>query len=61
MNSKRPKAPDTDTDMFIKVWNESKTVKEVADKLGVTYGSARTIAWNMRKKGYKLMKMKDQR
>lgn len=61
MTDKRPKAPDTDITTFVRVWNESKTAKEVADKLGITYGSARTIAWNMRKKGYKLLDMRDQR
>lgn len=61
MTDKRPKAPDTDPMRFVAVWGESKSVKEVAEKLGITYGSARTIAWNLRKKGYELPDMRNQR
>ncbi len=41
-----------DRDDFVKTWGKSETVKEVAEKLGITYGTARTLATKYRKEGY---------
>lgn len=42
----------TDSSEFIKAWNESKTVGEVAEKLNVSYMSATSRAWRLRKAGH---------
>lgn len=40
--------------LFQKVWNESKTICEVSEKLGKSANSVRCRASVMRKKGFKL-------
>lgn len=42
----------TDTALFIETWKDSKSVAEVAKRVGMTYGSTRTIAWKLRSMGY---------
>jgi hypothetical protein len=41
---------------FRKLWNEAGAVKDVAVKMEITQGSARTLAWMLRSLGYDLKK-----
>lgn len=41
---------------FIKVWNESKSIKEAATTLDMEYGQVRRVAASLRQLGYNLKK-----
>lgn len=45
-----------DRQEFKKVWDKHGHIKDVAKELGITYGTARTLAWKYRKEGLKLEK-----
>ncbi len=42
------------TEIFIEAWREANTVAEVAERMGMTEGSARTTAWKLRSLGHDL-------
>lgn len=42
---------------FVKTWQKSSTVMEVANKTGLTPATCRRYAWQFRKKGVELKKL----
>lgn len=51
-NRKRP--PAVDYDRFVRTWRTSKSLKEVADKLGIKKHSCTQIASRLRRRKVKL-------
>jgi hypothetical protein len=43
---------------FASAWQRSATPAEVAELVGCTVGAARSKAWNMRKRGFELKRMR---
>jgi len=55
--AKKKRNPPVEAVIFIRTWQEARTVAEVCTKIGMQAASASQRATNLRKKGIKLKKM----
>ena len=57
----RPFQTESSKAQFICVWQTSGTISEVAERLGIPYGTAIANAWRLRKEGVYLKRHRRQR